>query len=260
VFEKVALEQLAVEVFSLVVQCAGRTGQTELIDISLEDMTSAGIKMPLAFYESTMKMLVSKKYYKRAMAIGSLLEADGLEPSPVMLSCIQGHVAEQLKVTLDLMQDGTPCPGPISTPLNPRAKIYAAPCPEAISTPLNPRANIYVTPCPEAISTPLNPRANMFVPIATTVDSQHLQRSAEEVVSQHLQHSPEEPPPSEGSVLLLHQQGTCRPCIYACKNTCKAGSQCSYCHYSHELPKRPGKNARQKAMRRQEKLAMPEVE
>merc|ERR1719401_1529985 len=79
VFEKVALEQLAFEVFSLVVQCAGRTGQTELIDICLEDMTSAGIKRPLAFYESTMKTLASNKCYKQAMSIISLLEADGLE-------------------------------------------------------------------------------------------------------------------------------------------------------------------------------------
>jgi len=54
--------------------------------------------------------------------------------------------------------------------------------------------------------------------------------------------------PSEGS--LLHQLGTCRPCIYACKNKCQAGPQCSFCHYPHEMPKRPGKNARRRAMRR----------
>merc|ERR1719401_2285513 len=111
VFEKVALEQLAVEVFSLLVECAGRIGQTELIDIFLEDMTSAGIKRPLAFYESTMKILVSKKCYKQAMSLGSLLELDGLEPSPVMLSLIKGHMAEQLGVTLDLMQNLTQTTG-----------------------------------------------------------------------------------------------------------------------------------------------------
>jgi len=57
-----------------------------------------------------------------------------------------------------------------------------------------------------------------------------------------------EPVPSEGSV--LHQRGTCRPCIYACKDKCQAGSECSFCHYPHEMPKRPGKNARRRAMRR----------
>jgi len=60
--------------------------------------------------------------------------------------------------------------------------------------------------------------------------------------------SAEEPVPSEGSV--LHSQGTCHPCIYACKSKCQAGSQCAFCHYSHEMPKRPGKNARLRAMRR----------
>jgi len=60
--------------------------------------------------------------------------------------------------------------------------------------------------------------------------------------------SAEEPVPSEGSI--LHSRGTCRPCIYACKDKCQAGSQCSFCHYPHEMPKRPGKNARRRAMRR----------
>jgi len=54
--------------------------------------------------------------------------------------------------------------------------------------------------------------------------------------------------PSEKSV--AHQQGTCRPCIYACKNKCAAGATCTFCHYPHELPKRPGKNSRRRAINR----------
>jgi len=58
-----------------------------------------------------MKILVSKKCYKQAMSIGSLLEADGLEPSPVMLSSIKGlcreATSEQLVVILDLMRNVT---------------------------------------------------------------------------------------------------------------------------------------------------------
>jgi hypothetical protein len=54
--------------------------------------------------------------------------------------------------------------------------------------------------------------------------------------------------PSAGS--QLHNRGECRPCIYACKNKCQAGSQCLFCHFPHEMPKRPGKNARRRAMAR----------
>jgi len=58
--------------------------------------------------------------------------------------------------------------------------------------------------------------------------------------------------PSEGSA--VHQEGNCRPCIYACKNKCQAGSQCTFCHYPHDMPKRPGKNARRRAMHRSRQM------
>lgn len=163
-------------------------------------MISAGIKRTPAFCESTMKILMSKKCSKQAMSLGSLLEADGLEPSPAMLSCIKGHLAVQLDVSLDLMR--------------------------------------HVSQCPEEVHKS-HPNATVFVSIATTEDSQHLQ------------HSAEEPLPSEGSV--LHQQGACRPGIFASENKCRDGPQCSFCRYPHELPKRPehpGNNNRRRAMKR----------
>jgi len=83
-----------VDVFNLLVQSALRIGRTELIQVLFGDMTSAGIKRPLAFYKSTMKVLASKKLYKEGMYVYSCLEADGLEPSPVMLSCLVSFAGE----------------------------------------------------------------------------------------------------------------------------------------------------------------------
>jgi len=78
----------AVEVFNMLVQCAGRIGRTELIEDLLGDMTSAGIRRPLAFYQSTIKMVTTQKYWKLGMYVYSCIEADGVEPSPVILSCL----------------------------------------------------------------------------------------------------------------------------------------------------------------------------
>jgi pentatricopeptide repeat protein len=82
------------DVFTMLVQCAGSVGRPELVEVLLDDMTAAQIERPLAFYESTMKMLASKKCYKEAMAVCSRLEADGLEPSPVTLSCLISFAVE----------------------------------------------------------------------------------------------------------------------------------------------------------------------
>jgi hypothetical protein len=54
--------------------------------------------------------------------------------------------------------------------------------------------------------------------------------------------------PSLGS--NLHNVGECRPCVYAGKNKCTAAAECLFCHYPHEVPKRPGKNSRRRAMAR----------
>jgi len=83
-----------VDVFNLLVQCAGRVGRPDLILAFIDDMTSAGFERPLAFYETTMKMLASKKCYREALCVCSRLEADGLEPSPVTLSCLVSFAVE----------------------------------------------------------------------------------------------------------------------------------------------------------------------
>jgi len=83
-----------IDIFNMLVQCAGRIGRTELIEVLFEEMTSAGIPKSLAFYKSTIKMLASKKYYKEGMYVYSCLEADGLDPSPVILSCLVSFAGE----------------------------------------------------------------------------------------------------------------------------------------------------------------------
>jgi hypothetical protein len=50
--------------------------------------------------------------------------------------------------------------------------------------------------------------------------------------------------PSLGS--KNHDRGECTPCIYIYKNKCTAGFHCLFCHYFHEMPKRPGKNSRRR--------------
>jgi len=82
------------DVFNLLVQCAVRVGRPDLMLRFLDDMTRAGFERPLALYETIMKVLASKKCYKEALSVCSLLEADGLEPSPVTLSCLVSFAVE----------------------------------------------------------------------------------------------------------------------------------------------------------------------
>jgi hypothetical protein len=82
------------DAYGALVQCAGKAGRPELVQVLFDDMTTAGIDRPLKLYESAMKMLASKKSYKEALAVCSRLESDGHEPSPVTLSCLINFAAE----------------------------------------------------------------------------------------------------------------------------------------------------------------------
>jgi len=82
-------------VFASLLQCAASLAQCpELVELLLNDMVAIGIDRSLSFYETSMKMLAAKKCYKEALAIGTRLEADGLEPSPVTLSCLISFAVE----------------------------------------------------------------------------------------------------------------------------------------------------------------------
>jgi len=87
-------KQRPADVFNALVQCAGRLGRPELVGGFLDDMVSTRIDRSLGFYESAMKMLASKKCYKEALSVCTRLEEDGLEPSPVTLSCLINFAVE----------------------------------------------------------------------------------------------------------------------------------------------------------------------
>jgi len=102
------------DVFAALVQCAGNVGRPDLIEILFDDMMAAGIDRSLAFYETTMKMLASKKCYKEALGVCTRLEADGLEPSPVTLSCLISFAVEMGKIdrAIDLFDRLSACSMP----------------------------------------------------------------------------------------------------------------------------------------------------
>jgi len=54
----------------------------------------------------------------------------------------------------------------------------------------------------------------------------------------------EEAFPSIGS--MKHYEDECRACAYFYKKKCLRGYQCLYCHFPHEISKRPGKNTRRR--------------
>jgi len=82
------------DMFNLMVQCAGRLGRPELIEVFLDDMQLGGIERSLGLYESSMKILASKKCYKAAISVCSRLVEDGFVPSPVTLSCAINFAVE----------------------------------------------------------------------------------------------------------------------------------------------------------------------
>jgi len=84
----------AAKAYNMLVQSAGALSRHDLMDAMLDDMTECGIERSLTFYENTMKLLASKKCAKQALAVYGRMEADGLEPSSVALSCLINFASE----------------------------------------------------------------------------------------------------------------------------------------------------------------------
>merc|ERR1719421_1515578 len=82
------------DVYAALLQCAGNLGRPDFVETVLGDMKAAEIQRPLTFYETAMKVLAAKKCYKGALAVYAHMEADGLEASPVTLSCLISFAVE----------------------------------------------------------------------------------------------------------------------------------------------------------------------
>lgn len=89
-----ACTQLAADFFGPLVQCAGRVCQPGTLMHLLEDMRANRIPNHLPVYESAMRLLAAKKQYPEALSVYSFIEREGLEPSPVTLSCLITFAAE----------------------------------------------------------------------------------------------------------------------------------------------------------------------
>lgn len=99
--ETLAIKNLAktvkkrpVDIYAALLQCAGNLGRPDLVETVLDDVNAAGIQRPTNFYETTMKVLAAKKCYKGALAVYARMEADGLEATPVTLSCLISFAVE----------------------------------------------------------------------------------------------------------------------------------------------------------------------
>jgi len=80
--------------YSSLVQSAVRIGRPEMVEELLDDMTNALIERTLSFYESMMKVLAGKKYYRQALDVYKRMEREGFKASPVTLSCLINFSAE----------------------------------------------------------------------------------------------------------------------------------------------------------------------
>lgn len=80
--------------YSALVQGAVRSGQPQFVINLLDDMVKAKVERPLSFYESAMKVLAGKKHYQQALVVYERLTGEGLQPSPVTLSCLISFTAE----------------------------------------------------------------------------------------------------------------------------------------------------------------------
>lgn len=84
----------AVEYFSALIQSAGRAGKADIVEQLLDDMKEAGVSQPLSIFESAMRLLAGKRFFREALSVYDRLVREGLEASPVTLSCLVGFAAE----------------------------------------------------------------------------------------------------------------------------------------------------------------------
>lgn len=84
----------AVDLFTALVQCAGRAGLPDAIEQLFDDMVNAGVERPIQLYESAMRLLAGKKFFDKAIAVYDRMAKDGHQPSGTTLSCLVGFTCE----------------------------------------------------------------------------------------------------------------------------------------------------------------------
>lgn len=84
----------APELFTMLIHCSVRAGRHHVIEAIIEDMVKQDVPRSMNFYECTMKQLAGQKQYNLALKMYERMDADGLTPSVVTLSCLIGFAAE----------------------------------------------------------------------------------------------------------------------------------------------------------------------
>jgi len=84
----------APELFTMLVHCSVRAGRHHVIEAIMDDMVKQDVPRSMNFYECTMKQLAGQKQYNLALKMYERMDADGLTPSVVTLSCLIGFAAE----------------------------------------------------------------------------------------------------------------------------------------------------------------------
>jgi pentatricopeptide repeat protein len=82
------------------VQCAIRQGKPGLVDSLIADMRIKNASRTREFYESAMKMLAGKRFYREALQVYAQMQVDGIDPSPVTYSCLVNFAVEVGEVDL----------------------------------------------------------------------------------------------------------------------------------------------------------------
>jgi len=84
----------ALDIYGALVVSAIGGSQPQLVEDLFDDMCLAQVERPLGFYESTMKVLAGRKYYREALSVYDRLDSDGLKPSLTTLSCLISFASE----------------------------------------------------------------------------------------------------------------------------------------------------------------------
>eukprot|EP00927_Polykrikos_kofoidii_P050677 TRINITY_DN44570_c0_g1_i1.p1 TRINITY_DN44570_c0_g1~~TRINITY_DN44570_c0_g1_i1.p1 ORF type:complete len:517 (-),score=87.10 TRINITY_DN44570_c0_g1_i1:172-1722(-) len=84
----------ALDYYVALVQSAGRAGRPEVVGQLLDDMAESGIHRPIGIFESAMRLLARKRFFREALSVFDRLEQAGFEASPVTISCLVGFSAE----------------------------------------------------------------------------------------------------------------------------------------------------------------------